>query len=248
MAIRAIIIEDEKSNRDNLNKLLENYCPEINMFQACNSAIEGRKAILEYKPELIFLDIEMPGGDGFSLLDSLPEFSFEVIFVTAHDQYAIRAIKACALDYLLKPIDVLELTHAVDKAMQAIKNKTKDHRIQNLINNRNYTNSNRIALPLSDKIEFVQISHIIRCQAEGNYTKFIVDNQKPLLVSQTLKEYDELLSEQGFMRVHQSHLVNITAIKSFIKKDGGYLKLLDDTSIPVSRQRKELVLAQLKLL
>ncbi len=246
MQIKAIIIEDEKSNRENLTALLQNYCPEVPLVEVCASAIEGRQAILKHKPDLVFLDIEMPGGDGFSLLDSLTEINFEVIFVTAHDHYAIKAIKACALDYILKPIDILELTRAVDKAKNALLRKSNDQRLQNFKHNRNQHASSRIALPLSDKIEFVEISSITHCQAEGNYTKLFIQNQTPLLVSQTLKEYDELLIHQGFMRVHQSHLVNIKCIKSFIKSDGGYLKLLDGTSVPVSRQRKEMVLEWLK--
>lgn len=246
MQIRAIIIEDEKSNRENLTALLNQYCQDILVLDCCSSAIQGRQSILKFKPDLIFLDIEMPGGDGFTLLDSLDEINFEVIFVTAHDQYALRAIKSCALDYILKPIDILDLTKAVEKAKSAIKRKDNNERIHNLINNRSPRKIHRIALPLSDKIEFIEISKIIRCQAEGNYTKIYIQNQAPILVSQTLKEYDEVLSEQGFIRVHQSHLINSTIIKSYIKKDGGYLKLFDNTSIPVSRQRKDMVLAQLK--
>ncbi len=248
MQIRAILIDDEKSNLENLASLLNTYCSDVTIMEACSSAIEGRQSILKLSPDLVFLDIEMPAGDGFSLLDSLSNISFEIIFVTAHDHYALKAIKCCALDYVLKPIDILELTQAVDKAKAAIRAKKNDPRIHNLIHNRTRPNQNRIALPFHDKIEFVEISKIIRCQAEGNYTKIYIEDENPVIVSQTLKEYDELLSENHFIRSHQSHLVNKDSIKSYIKQDGGYLKLKDGTSIPISRQRKDMILEALKQL
>ncbi|WP_255491399.1 MULTISPECIES: LytR/AlgR family response regulator transcription factor [unclassified Dysgonomonas] len=241
--IRAIIVEDEQNNRENLQKLLAKYCSSMEIIGLCTSALEGRQKIVELRPDLVFLDIEMPGGDGFSMLESLCIFDFEVIFVTAFTSYAIKAIKFSALDYIVKPIDIMELLKAVDKAKEKIHKKQQNSRMHNLLDNRNREGNKKvIALPLSDKIEFVEIANIIHCQADGNYTFFHLKDGVKLLISKTLKEYDELLSPLNFLRVHQSHLINLDEVKSFVKTDGGYIQMKDGTSITISRQRREMVL------
>lgn len=247
--IRALIIEDEPNNRENLLTLINEYCPAIQVVALCESAIEARKKITELSPDLLFLDIEMPGGNGFSLLESLPAINFEVIFVTAYDSYGIKAIKFSALDYLLKPIDTFDLIKAVEKATEKIKQKQENIRMTNLLQNTQRTEGQKmIALSLADKIEFVEISSIIRCESESNYTTFYLKNGEKLLVSKTLKEYDELLTPFHFLRVHQSHLINIREIKSFVKNDGGYIKMKDGSTVSISRQRREMVLAVLQQL
>lgn len=245
--INSIIVEDEHHNRENLLNILKEYCPSVHVLATCASALEGRRKIIELQPDLVFLDIEMPGKDGFSMLESLPELNFEVIFVTAFSDYAVKAIKFSALDYIVKPIDTMELLRAVDKASKKKRERQKNIRMANLIENQHKEEHKKtLALPLSDKIEFVEVSNIIRCQADGNYTMFHLRNGEKLLISKTLKEYDELLSSFNFLRVHQSHLINLDEIKSFIKTDGGYILMKDGTSIIISRQRREMVLGILR--
>ncbi len=247
IAINSIIIDDEANNRENLLNILEKYCPSINVVAVCSNAFEGYQKITELQPDLVFLDIEMPGTDGFSMLESLSDLNFEVIFVTAFSNYAIKAIKFSALDYIVKPIDTMELLKAIDKAVQKKKEKFENKRMINLIENQSKEGNRKIlALPLSDKIEFVEVSNIIRCQADGNYTIFYLKNGEKLLISKTLKEYDELLTPFNFMRVHQSHLLNLDEIKSFVKIDGGYILMKDGSNITISRQRREIVLQALK--
>lgn len=247
MKIKAIIIEDEKSNRENLAKILSEYCNQVEIVALCSSAVEGRKAIMEHQPDLVFLDIEMPGGSGFSLLESIDTINFEVIFVTAFDHYGIKAVKFCALDYLLKPIDILELTRAVGKVENRLTEKSENLRMKTLLANRQSETKNpKIALPLSDKIEFIEISSIVRCEGEGNYTHIYLKTGENILASKTLKEFDELLSDHNFLRVHQSHLINLNEVKSYVKTDGGYIKMNDGTSVSISRQRREMVMERLK--
>ena len=245
--IRSIIVEDELNNKENLQNILTEYCPSVEIVALCSSALEGRQKIMELKPDLVFLDVEMPGGDGFSMLESLSILNFEVIFVTAFTNYAVKAIKFSALDYIVKPIDIMELLKAVDKASKKLKEKSDNSRMVNLLKNQHREdNKKTLALPLSDKIEFVEVSNIIRCQANGNYTVFYLRNGEKLLISKTLKEYGELLASFNFLRVHQSHLINIGEVKSFVKTDGGYILMKDGTNIAISRQRREMVMQTLR--
>lgn len=245
--IVAVIVEDEPNSQANLKNKLNEFCPEIEIVAICSSAIEGRQKIMETTPDLVFLDVEMPGGDGFSLLENLPDLNFEIIFVTAFTNYAVKAIKFSALDYIVKPIETIELVRAVEKAVKVIYNKIDNSRMLNLIENR-YREAEKkvIALPLIDKIEFVEISSISRCQADGNYTLFYLKNGEKLIISRTLKEYDELLSGYNFLRVHQSHLINLDEVKSFVKTEGGYIRMKDGSNIVISRQRREMVLKVLE--
>jgi len=245
--IKSIIVEDELNNRENLQYILKEHCPFVEVVAICSSALEGRQKILEHQPDLVFLDVEMPGGDGFSMLESLPNLNFEVIFVTAFTSYAVKAIKFSALDYIVKPIDTMELLKAIDKASQKIKEKKENARMVNLLENQHKEGNKKIlALPLSDKIEFVEVANIIRCQADSNYTLFYLKNEEKLLISKTLKEYDELLTPFNFLRVHQSHLINLEEVKSFIKTDGGYILMKDGANITISRQRREMVMHKLR--
>lgn len=246
--IKALIVDDERNNCDNLANLLNEYCPEVEVVGKCYSAAHAYKDLQTLSPHLVFLDVEMPGGSGFDLLEKLHQPNFEVIFVTAFDQYAIRALRLSAIDYLLKPVDILELQSAVAK----VRKEMHDSEAHNqLITNYQQNNVKQgqlkqIALPTADRILFVRISEIVRCQAEGNYTHiFLIDGTK-LLVSKTLREYNDLLLQEDFARVHQSHLVNINHIRSFEKREGGYLKMTNGDAVSVSRQRKEHVLQLLK--
>lgn len=245
--IYSLIIDDESGNRENLRRLINLHCPQIIVQEECSSVHQARESIAKHCPQLLFLDICMTDGTGFDLLESLAGFSMEVIFITAFDQYAIQAIRFSALDYLLKPIDTKELINAVDKAVQVIKSKQQNLRMQNLLQNTlRLDKKKRLALSVADKIEFVEISDIIRCESDNNYTTFYLKSGGKLIVSRTLKEYDELLTPYNFLRVHQSHLINLDEIKSFIKNDGGYLVMNDGSSVSISRQRKNEVMEVLK--
>jgi two-component system, LytTR family, response regulator len=244
MKIRSIIVDDEDKSRDNLRALLGEYCPAVEIAGEANSAATALKLIKQLEPQLIFLDIEMPGGSGFQLLQSLPAHrNFEVIFVTAYDQYGIAAVKACAIDYVLKPIDTLELSGAVEKAMAQIIPQQDNNRLRELIANIGRPIAeNRIAFPLADKIIFAAPDDIIRLEAAGNYTHVYLSGQKKIIVCKTLKEYSDLLAGQHFIRTHQSHLINSRKITAWIKTEGGAISMEDGSQVPVSRQRKDEVL------
>lgn len=236
--INAIIVDDETNNRENLRLALDTYCKEVKIVGEANSAISALDVIQEQQPNLVFLDIAMPLGDGFQLLESIETINFDIIFVTAYNQHAIRAIKYCAIDYLLKPIDALELKNAVNRVLTNQQKKQQQRKLELLLLNRSDA-PKKIALPQTDHIEFVEVSDIIRCQGEKNYTWFYLKNDQKLLVSQTLKEYVELLEDDYFFRVHQSHLVNLQQVKKYSKRDGGYVETADGAIIPVARKRRE---------
>lgn len=241
--MRAIIVDDEKNNRENLQQMLSTHVPTVNIIATCASVLEARQTITKLRPDLLFLDIQMGDGNAFSLLESLSEHPFEIIFVTAYDNYAIRAIKFSALDYLLKPLDPLELIKAVEKAKTIIRQKQENVRMNNLLNNASVPDKHKkIAVSVADKIEFIEISSIIRCESESNYTTLFLTSGEKIIASRTLKEFDELLSPYRFLRVHQSHLVNLEEIKSYVKSEGGYIRMKDGTSVPISRQRRNHVM------
>lgn len=241
--MRAILVDDEKNNRENLLWMLSRYCPSVDIISSCASVLDARQAIMKLQPELLFLDIQMADGSGFSLLESLQEPTFEVIFVTAYDNYAIQAIKFSALDYLLKPLDPLELIKSVEKAEAIIHRKQNNVRMANLLKNEHCSDKHKkIALSVADKIEFIEIFSIMRCEAEDNYTTLYLKSGEKIIASRTLKEFDELLTPYNFLRVHQSHLINLDEVKSFVKADGGYIRMKDGSSVSISRQRRNQVL------
>ena len=243
MDIRSIIIDDEPNNIENLQILLNQYCHEINIVTTAIDASSGIEAIKAYQPDLVFLDIQMPGGSGFDLLKGFANINFEIIFITAYDQYGIQAIKFSALDYLLKPINIDELKLAVEKARQKIIAKQKDYNIVNLLEYIKSGNKEipKIALPTLQEIMYVRVDNIIRCEASNNYTLFYLQNGEKVLVCKTLKEFAELLTPHNFIRTHQSHLVNLHFVKSFLREDGGTLFLTDQTKVPISRQNRDMV-------
>ena len=242
--IRAVIIDDEPINTTNLQQLLLKNCPVVKIVAIAYNAEDGKKIILENDPDLVFLDIEMPGKNGFELLQSLPDYSFEVIFVTAYDNFGIQAVKFAAIDYLLKPINVEELKIAVKKVVDRNLKKKNNDQLENLLSilkQHQNINEHRIALPTAQEIRFVNPKDIIRCESSNNYTTFYLSNEEKLLISKPIYLYEELLKDYGFIRCHQSHLVNKKFIKSFIKEDGGHLLLENNIQLPISKQKKELV-------
>ncbi|AYL97797.1 LytR/AlgR family response regulator transcription factor [Mucilaginibacter celer] len=251
--MKALLIDDEPSNLENLQQLLGAYTHGIEVCAIATNVDEAIDAIAKHKPQLVFLDIQLHQQTGFDLLKQLGRIDFEIIFVTAYNQYGIQAIKFSALDYLLKPIDPDELKAAVDKARKAISLKWDNERIAYMLGYLKDGNKNqgRIALPLFGETRFVDIKDIVRCMAENSYTRFALRGGEQVLVSKTLKEYADLLSDHGFLRAHQSHLVNVAFIKSLLKEDGGTLLLTDNTKIPVSKLNrdkvKERIMVEFKL-
>jgi two-component system LytT family response regulator len=241
--MKVLIVDDEASNLENLHQLLQSYAPDVEVCALAETVDEGLKAITLHRPELVFLDIQLHNQSGFDLLKQLGEINFELIFVTAYDQYGIQAVKFAALDYLLKPIDIDELTTAISKARKAISQKQKNERLGYLLKYLKDDNKAkpRIALPLFGETRYVNINEIIRCEADNTYTRFILKDGEQILVSKTLKEYAGMLLNYGFLRSHQSHLVNAAFIKSWLKEDGGSLLLTNGTKIPVSKLKREKV-------
>jgi len=247
--IHAVIIDDEQNNIDNLQYLLGLHCPQVQIAATARHAAAGREIIQQYEPELVFLDIQMPGRNGFEFLQSLPGYRFEVIFVTAYDQYGIQAVKFAAADYLLKPIHAEELKTAVQKAADKSRQQKQNARIENLLQylqHQQQKEEHRIALPTARETRFVRTQDIVRCESSNNYTSFYFANKEQLMVSRPIYEYEELLEGYGFIRCHQSHLVNKRYIRSWVKEDGGYLLLDDQSQIPVSRQKRDLLKQELE--
>jgi len=244
--MNAVIIDDEATVRNAISSLLGDYFPEIRIIATAGTVEEGFESIVKHKPDLVFLDIELPDGTGFDLLRKFQQIPFKIIFVTGHQEYALDAIKVSALDYVLKPIDTDELRHAVEKAGEIISQEEQKLKFQAL--NENLQSKKvlkRIILHTSDHLQLVSVSDIIRAEADSNYTSFSLANGKHVLVSRTIKEFESLLSGSGMIRVHQSHLVNINYIDRFVKKDGGYILLKEGTKIPVSPNLKKQVLQAL---
>lgn len=242
-----MIIDDETPNRENLHSLLQRYCPDITVVAEAGSIETGITLIRKHHPELLFLDIQLHGRSGFELLKALEQINFEIIFVTAYDQYGIQAVKFSALDYLLKPIDVEELQAAVQKARLKRSQRNTNDRLEYLVS---YLKSGKetppvIALPLQEEIRYIPVNEIVRCEARNSYTCFYLHSGEKILVSQTLKEYAGLLHAHGFLRTHQSHLVNPHYVKSWIREDGGALLLKDATRVPISKSQRETVKAGL---
>jgi len=246
MLLSALIVDDEKNGRENLAGLIQSHCPQIKVVGEARSVEQAIAGIQEHQPQLIFLDIEMPGGNGFQLLEHFKDFPFEVIFVTAYDNYAIRAIRFSASDYILKPINLNELIAAVGKVSLRIRNRSENERIRQLYLNTMHPANPKIGLPTGERVEFVEVKSIIRCQGESNYTHIYFSDRKPLLTAKSLIEFEELLAEYNFIRVHKTHLVNLNQVTSFTKNDGGVLFLSNGDSVAISRRRKEFVLEQLK--
>jgi two-component system, LytTR family, response regulator len=244
---KILLIDDEERATDALRRLLDKLIPEIGSVYSCNDARKAAEMMHTIQPDLIFLDIRMPHVNGFELLNKLPNKNFKIIFTTAFDEYAIRAIRFSAFDYLLKPVDVEELVTAVKRFMQLKdETSTQDEQFKNVGINMGLQKKEqfRLALPTKEGIHFLFPYEIIRCEALGNYTKFFTADNKQYTISKTLAEYDELLSPYQFIRTHKSHLVNINHV-SFIDHDG-FMILKNSTKIEISRRRKEDVMAALK--
>jgi two-component system, LytTR family, response regulator len=241
--MRAILIDDERANLENLQVLLNQYCPNVKVVAQASQIDDAVALIKLQQPDLIFLDIQMGAYTGFDLLNKIEEKPFEVIFVTAYDQYGIQAVKFAALDYLLKPVSPHELIAAVTKAETKTNSKIRNEQLNFLLQQitKPETSTPKIALPQSSEIRYVEIKDIVRCEADNTYTCFFLANGEKILTSKPLKEYSDLLKPHDFLRTHQSHLVNPRFVKSWLKEDGGILLMKNNDKIPVSRPNRESV-------
>lgn len=237
--IRTLIIDDEKSARDGLLLTLEKYCPDLQVIALCPSAEIGLEKIRELKPNLVFLDVQMPKMFGFDVLEKVKEIDFDVIFVTAYDRYAIKAIKFSALDYLLKPVDVDELVTAVQKVIDK-KNNTKIQ-YESLLSNVKYKNDKmtRLAIPSDNEIIIQPLENILFCEADSCYTTLHLVDKKKITVAKTLKEFEGILPESDFCRIHHSTLVNMDHIIKYVKGEGGYVMISEGYHLNVSRRKKD---------
>src|SRR5690349_21050842 len=216
--IRSIIVDDDESNLENLKILLTTYCASIEIIAVASTVPQAISEITSQKPDLLFLDVEIKNSTGFDLLEQLENRNFHVIFVTAFDQYAIKALRFSAVDYLLKPICIEDLQQAVDRVREKMIQSHPFKELENLMNNmKKGVQTPRIAIPMSSSFEFIPVSDIVRCVGESSYTTFYLKGGNKMIVSKTLKEYEDLLNEHDFLRVHKSHLVNLNHVKSFIK-------------------------------
>ncbi len=246
--IRAIIIDDENHCVRALLSDLQQHCPSVEVMEACSSAKEGMMAIKKLNPDLVFLDVEMPWMNGFEMLELLGDINFSIIFTTAHDEFAAKAFRISAVDYLLKPIDANDLKAAVQKVEKKMEEGSSIQHISNLLRNiRQPAAAHKIALPQRDGYEFIDVSSIVYCQAEGAYTKIFIDGKKPMLISRTLGDVEELLPAEIFQRVHHSTLVNVTCIAQFLRTDGGYVVLKSGEKLSVSKAKKEMLMLRLGL-
>jgi two-component system LytT family response regulator len=241
--LRAIIVEDELNSQELLKEIIEEYCEGVTVVDTAQGVKEALEKIEKHQPELLLLDIELSDGDGFQVLEQAGEIDFDVIFTTAYDQYAIKAFKFAATDYILKPVDIEELQEAVKRIVDKHKNPEENpsnEQLQSLINNiRNLQQPfKRIVLPTSNGFTVVDPKDIIRCESDRNYTFIFLTDGRKILVSRTIKEYDEMLTDYNFFRIHQSHLINLAFLKNYTRGRGGYVELTDGTTLDVSARRK----------
>ncbi|MBI2270101.1 MAG: response regulator transcription factor [Bacteroidetes bacterium] len=246
--IKALIIDDEENLRVILARYLKEHCPEISVVGEANSVASGVNAINKYVPDIIFLDVMMPDGTGFNLLEHFVSIYFKIIFITAHNDFAIKAFKFSAVDYLLKPLNIDELKIAVKKitdqpALDSSK-KIIEVLLDNIANQKSV--SKKIVLSSQESDRIVPIDNILRCEAKESYTLFYLISKEIILITKTLKEYDGLLGEYGFIRVHKSHLINSKYIKKYVKNEAPYIIMEDNAQIPVSRRKKDELRNQLK--
>jgi len=246
--ITATIVDDEPDCCESLVVLLERYCPEVKVLDICYGPETAIQSIKEQEPQILFLDIEMPFMNGFEMLEQLSTINFELIFTTSYDQYAIKAIRFSALDYLLKPIGREDLQKAVQKAARRTSHllpQQLDMLIQKLKNPS--IPISKIAIPTMDGFQLLPAESIISCESQGNYTQLLLKDKRKIIASRSLKEMEEMLEDYPFIRIHHSHLVNINEVDKYIKGEGGYLIMSDGATINVSRSRKELLLKKLSL-
>lgn len=246
--IKAVIIDDEQNCIDSLAFDLQKHCKEIELLETFTSPKQGLLAIKKYKPDLVFLDVQMPWMSGFEMLELLDEIDFAIIFTTAFDQFAAKAFRISAIDYLLKPVDVHDLQEAVKKAMEKIQQKSGVENIANLLQNIKKPEVNqRIAVPGREGYEFIEVGKIIYAQAEGSYTHVFLNDKRKLIISKTLSDIEEMLPAENFQRIHHSTLVNLAHVTHLFKTDGGFVVLDNGEKLVVSKSKKDSLMERLGL-
>ena len=237
--LKVIIIDDDASARNFIEKIIVSNFTDLKVVNKAINVETGLQAIQKYSPNIVFIDVDMPDGTGFDLLQKLPEINFKLIFVTAHSEFAIKAIKFSAIDYILKPIDVFELTETIMRIKKITKKEDENIKISAILNNINNNSENKkIVLNTSDNIFVINTKDIVKCSSEGNYTIFYLNNKQKIVISKTLKEYESLLSDYGFIRIHRSHLINVNYIEKY-SKENSILYMKDNSQIPVSYRKKD---------
>ncbi len=244
--IKAIIVDDEIDCCETIAALLQTYFPGIALAGIYHNGEEALPAILQQQPDLVFLDVEMPKMNGFEMLEQLPQVNFDIIFTTSYDQYALKAIRFSAIDYLLKPVDRHELQVAVQKVIQHSQ-RTISKQVEILMQriHQPAKSISKIALPTMEGLQMIPVESIIRCESEGNYTTLILKNRQKIIVSTVLKDIEEMLEDYSFARVHRSYLVNLNEVEKYVKGEGGYLIMSDGSTVDVSRSKKEILLKKL---
>jgi two-component system LytT family response regulator len=238
--LQAVLIDDESSSLENLQQKLQEFCPSIRIVATTKSPEDAISLIRQHKPDVVFLDIEMPRMSGFKVLEELSDLDFEVIFITAYNHYAIEAIRISAFDYLVKPVAIKELISTVDRLVGEHR-KLSNEKFEVLRQNLSDTRSQdlKIAIPSGDGIEFMPIKNIIRIEASSNYSRIVLTSGKTMLVAKLLKEFEEMLLKYGFYRVHNSHLINLSCISKYIRGDGGQIVMQNGDIVDVSRRKKD---------
>ena len=243
---KIVIIDDENRTRELIARMIDSFGFDVITIPEGENVQSGIDAIEKHQPDIVFLDIQMPDGTGFDVIRSIENKSFEVIFITAHEEFAIKAIKFSALDYLLKPIDTTELKAALEKALDTIDEKKETSQFDALQKNIQPSEKRRLVLKTQESVHVVELDQIIRCEADRNYTSFFLKDNKKILVSKTLKEYETLLSGHNFLRVQQSHLVNIDYVDRYDKKNGGAVVMKDGSEVPLSPAKRDLFFKRLE--
>ncbi len=243
--LRGIIIEDELSARESLRGLLERYCPDVKIVGEAGTVISGKALIKSSNPDLLFLDIQLPDGDGFDLLRDLGKITFNIIFTTAYSEYAIKAFKYSTTQYLLKPIDPEELTQAVAKAEEELKSKNLQERFNLLLDKISGTGLKKIVLVTNQQIHVVNMSEIIMCESDKNYTNFYLENGTTITAARTLKEYEDVMPD-NFIKPHRQYMVNLEHLRSIEKEETPYIKLTNDIIVPIAARRREDLLRKIK--
>ena len=243
---KVLIIDDENRTRELIAKMIDSFGLDVKAIPEGENVQSGIEAIQKHQPDIVFIDIQMPDGTGFDVLRSIENKNFEVIFITAHEEFAIKAIKFSALDYLLKPVDTNEFRSALEKALVRLADNAEPHQFEALQKNILPNEKRRLVLKTQESVHVVELDQIIRCEADRNYTSFFLQDDKKILVSKTLKEYEILLTGYNFLRVQQSHLININYVDRYDKKNGGAVVMKNGAEVPLSPAKRELFFKKLE--
>ncbi len=235
---KIVIVDDDVKSVESLQLLIKKYCPNYKVVGSAHNIEEGAREIIIHRPDIVFLDVEMPDGTGFDLLKMLKTRNFEVVFITAHNQYAINAIKHSALDYLLKPFETKDFLEAVDRINAEAKNRSFNYDV--LLDNLNHSVPKKLVISSSKGYEYLPVEKIVRLESERSYARIFLENGRVIMVSKCLNDYQNMLSTDIFFRVHNSHLINLNHVVMFVRTDGGYVEMSDKSQIPVARSKKDI--------